>query len=109
VALYPPAQREYRRRRGQLLVAMAIANSGNKDSARAVALRARAGADVDPTRDLVYVEMLLRNLLGDRDEALQLLKLYLVTNPQDKVTIAEDNTWWWRGLRDDPEFKRLVH
>jgi serine/threonine-protein kinase len=109
VALYPPAQREYRRRRGQLLVAMAIANTGNKDSARAVALKARAGADVDPSRDLVYVEMLLRNLLGDRDEALQLLKLYLVTNPQDKETIAADNTWWWRGLRDDPDFKRLVH
>jgi tetratricopeptide (TPR) repeat protein len=108
VDLYPPSQREYRRRRGQLLVAMALANAGLKDSARAVALRARAGADVDPSRDLIYIEILLRNLLGDRDEALQLLKLYLVTNPQDKSTIARDSTWWWRGLREDPEFKRLV-
>ncbi|MGH7537705.1 MAG: protein kinase domain-containing protein [Gemmatimonadales bacterium] len=108
VALYPPPQREFRRRRGALLVAMALAHAGLKDSARTVALSARAGADVDPTRDLVYVEILLRNLLGDRDEALQLLKLYLVTNPQDKMTIARDSTWWWRGLRGDPEFERLL-
>jgi hypothetical protein len=51
---------------------------------------------------------MLHNLLGDRAEALQLLKLYLATNPQDKVNIARDSTWWFRGLRDDPEFKRLV-
>jgi len=108
VALYPPPQREYRRRRGSLLVAMALANTIHQDSARAVALRARAGADVDPTRDLIYVEILLRNLLGDRDEAIQLLKLYLATNPQDRVTIARDSTWWWRELRDDPEFRRLI-
>jgi len=108
VALYTPTERAYRQRRGALLVAMALANAGLADSARAVALRARAGADVDPTRDLIYVEILLRNLLGDRDEALQLLKLYLVTNPQDRTTIAADSTWWWRGLRADPEFRRLV-
>jgi hypothetical protein len=87
---------------------MALANANLKDSARAVALRARAGADVDPTRDLIYVEILLRNLLGDRDESMQLLKLYLVTNPHDRETIAKDSTWWWRGLREDPEFKRLL-
>jgi len=108
VALYLPTEREYRRRRGALLVAMGLANAGLSDSARAVALRARAGADVDPTRDLIYVEILLRNLLGDRDEALQLLKLYLATNPHDRTTIAADSTWWWRGLRADPEFRRLL-
>jgi TolB-like protein len=108
VALYPPNVRDYRRRRGELLVAMTLVNANLKDSARAVALRARAGADVDPTRDLIYVEILLRNLLGDRNEALQLLKLYLATNPQDRMTIAKDSTWWWRGLRGDPEFERLL-
>ena len=108
VSLYRPSERDYRRRRGELLVAMALANAGLKDSARAVALRARAGADVDPTRDLVYLEIMLRNLLGDRAQALQLLKLYLATNPQDRINIARDSTWWLRGLRDDPEFKRLV-
>jgi TolB-like protein len=108
VAMYPPPQRDFRRRYGELEVAFALANAGLKDSARAVALRARAGADVDPTRDLVYLEVMLRNLLGDRAEALELLKLYLATDPQDRSNIARDSTWWFRGLRDDPEFKRLV-
>ncbi|HEY6808447.1 MAG TPA: hypothetical protein VI160_06630, partial [Gemmatimonadales bacterium] len=108
VAQYPPADREYRRRRGELFVAMALANAGMKDSARAVALRARAGEDIDPTRDLVYVEILFRSMAGDRDEAIRLLKLYLVTNPQAKASIAADDTWWLRELHADPEFRRIV-
>jgi serine/threonine-protein kinase len=108
VAQYPPSERDFRRRYGELEVAYALVNAGLKDSARAVALKARAGADVDPTRDLVYLEVMLRNLLGDRTEALELLKLYLATNPQDRTNIARDSTWWFRGLRDDPGFKRLV-
>jgi hypothetical protein len=108
VNLYPPNLREYRRRRGRLLVAMALANAGLKDSARAVALRARADASIDPTRDLVYIEAMLRNLLGDRDECLRLLGLYLATNPNDRSTVARDETWWWDGVREDPRFKALV-
>jgi len=110
VAQYSPADREYRRRRGELFVAMALANAGMKDSARAVALRARAGAgaDIDPTRDLIYIEILFRSMAGDRDEAIRLLKLYLVTNPQGKANIAADSTWWLRELRADPEFRQIV-
>ena len=114
VAGYPPSAREYRRRRGQLLVAMVIARASTaqrdlRDSARAVALRARTSDPaIDPTRELAYIEALLRNLLGDRDEALKLLTLYLATNPQDRSTLANDQTWWLAGLRDDPRFKELV-
>jgi TolB-like protein len=110
VAQYSPGDREYRRRRGELFVAMALANAGMKDSARAVALRARAGAgaDIDPTRDLIYTEILFRSMAGDRDEAIRLLKLYLVTNPQGKANIAADSTWWLRELRADPEFRQIV-
>src|SRR4029077_14569317 len=108
VQQYPPNERDFRRRRGSLLVAMGLANAGLKDSARAVALRARAGPDVDPNRELVYVEMMLRNLLGDRQEALSLLAQYLATNPQDRANVANDQTWWMRGLRDDPKFATLV-
>jgi serine/threonine protein kinase/tetratricopeptide (TPR) repeat protein len=110
VALYPPSQRDYRRRRGELLVALALANAGLDDSARHVAQRARAGADetVDPTHEFVYINMMLDNLMGDRQQALELLKAYLASRPQYKSMIASDSTWWLRGLRDDPEFKRLV-
>jgi hypothetical protein len=33
---------------------------------------------------------------------------YLATNPQDRLSIANDETWWWRGLREDSRFKALV-
>jgi tetratricopeptide (TPR) repeat protein len=108
VKLYPPNQREFWRREGQLFVAMTLARAGLPDSARAVALRSRADATVDPGRELVYIEAMLRNLLGDRDEALRLVGTYLAANAQDRATLAKDETWWWQGLRDDPRFKALV-
>jgi len=104
---YPPNQREYRRRRGELLVAMTLVRAGLPDSARHVALRAR-GPTLDPTSDLVYIEAMLRNMLGDRDEALRLVGVHLAANPQDRATMAKDYTWWWAGIRDDPRFRTLV-
>ena len=50
----------------------------------------------------------IRNMLGDRDEALRLVGTYLATNPQDRETMAKDDSWWWNGIRDDPRFKSLV-
>jgi len=114
VEMEPPNQREYRRRRDQLLVAMTLMRAGLPDSARAVAVRARADATIDPTREIVYLEMLLRNLLGDRDEALRLAGEYYAANPQDRVDcVAEggvhlDRTWWMRGLVDDPRYRALA-
>jgi hypothetical protein len=108
MVLYPPNQREYRRRRGQLFVAMALIRAGMPDSARRVATRSRADATLDPSRDLVYVEAIFRSLAGDRDEAIRLVGLYLATNPQDRPWMAKDDSWWWSGLRDDPRFQALV-
>ena len=112
VRLYPPNQRAYRLRRGQLLVAMAIARTGLEDSARAVAVRARADAAIDPSSDLVFVEMLLRNLLADRDEALRLAAEWYAANPQERSVCASgnagDGTWWTRGLREDPRYQAIA-
>ena len=88
---------------------MALARAGLKDSARAVALRARTDDPaIDPGREFAWMEMMVRNVLGDREEALNRLALYLATNPQDRANVARDDTWWLRGLRDDPRFKQLV-
>jgi eukaryotic-like serine/threonine-protein kinase len=106
--LYSPTERDFRRREAQLFVAMALVRAGLPDSARAVALRTRADATVDPGRELLYFEAMLRNMLGDRDEALRLVGVYLAANPQDRASMAKDETWWWEGLRDDPRFKSLV-
>ena len=108
--MYPENQQEFRRKRAQIIMSMVLANAGPgmRDSARAVALRARGDPTVDPTNDLVYLEVAARNVMGDREEAIQLLQRYLATNPQDRESLARDETWFFRGLRDDPRFKVLV-
>jgi hypothetical protein len=88
-------------------VAMALARAGLPDSARAVAERSRGDATVDPTKDLAYYEALVRMLLGDQDEAIRLLSTYVAANPQRRVSIGKDDTWWFREVRKDPRFKTL--
>ncbi|HET7249024.1 MAG TPA: serine/threonine-protein kinase [Gemmatimonadales bacterium] len=108
VALWPPSQRDFRRRRDQLLVSFVLLNAGLRDSADRVALRSRADATVDPNRELIYFEAMLRNRMGDRDESLRLLAQYFAANPQDRMTLANDESWWWHGVHEDPRFKQLV-
>jgi serine/threonine-protein kinase len=106
--LSPPNQRVSQRLYGQMLVALALARAGLKDSARAVALRSRGDAEIDPTRDQALVESLVRIILEDRDEALRLLSTYIATNPQFRASLARDQTWWFQSVRDDPRYKALV-
>jgi hypothetical protein len=47
-------------------------------------------------------------MVGDRDEAIQQLGMFLATNPQRREDVAQDQTWWIRDLRSDPRFKALV-
>jgi serine/threonine-protein kinase len=108
VSLSPPNQRAYRQLYGQMLVALALARAGLQDSARAVALRSRGDAEIDPTRDQALIESLVRILLDDKDEALRLLSTYIATNPQFRASLARDQTWWFQSIRDDPRFKALV-
>lgn len=106
--MYPENQQEYRRKRAQIFLSMALATAGLRDSARAVATRARGNPTIDPANDLLYLEVAARNVMGDREEALRVLGRYLATNPQDRASFARDETWFYRGLRDDPRFKTLV-
>jgi hypothetical protein len=108
VRLSPPNLREFRQHEGEMLVGIALARAGLADSARAVALRARADASVDPTRDLAQWEAYLRTMLGDRDEAFRQLSVYVAANPQERVNLAKEETWWLRDLRRDPRWKSLV-
>ncbi|HEY6223688.1 MAG TPA: hypothetical protein VIW26_07885, partial [Gemmatimonadales bacterium] len=108
VKLYPPADTAFRRRRDQLLVSFVLLNAGLKDSADRVARRSRADATVDPNLELIYFEAMLRNRMGDRDESLRLLGQYLAANPQDRMQLANDESWWWHGVHEDPRFKQLV-
>jgi hypothetical protein len=110
IDLSPPTLKEFRRLRGELLVAMALVRAGLPDSARGVARRVRSQVTVeaDPTRETAYLEAIVRTMLGESDEAVRLLSTFLAVNPQQRRSLAQDDTWWFAPLRDQPAFRRLV-
>jgi serine/threonine-protein kinase len=104
----PESDWVFARLKSQMMVAAVLARAGLGDSARRVAIGSRAGSDVDPSRSLVYYEAFVRTLLGDRDDALRLLKEYLAANPEQRADLAQDYQWWFRDLRDDPRYRELA-
>jgi TolB-like protein len=107
VRLSEPSIQDFRRLRGQMIVGLALARAGLADSARAVAKRSRGNAEVDPTRELAYFEAILRSWVGDVEEALRLLSLYLATNPELRTAGDEEDSWWFEGISDDPRYQQL--
>ena len=91
-----------------MLVAMVLARAGSQDSSRAVIEHARAAAPVDDPRApaLAYNEAAAWLALGEREEALRALEVYLTAYPQRKSYIATDS--WFRALHDHPSFQKLV-
>jgi class 3 adenylate cyclase/TolB-like protein len=88
-----------------MAVAAALVRADIPDSARAVAVRSRGNADIDPTRDLVYVEAFVHTILGDNEEALNLLTEYMAVSGRDP---GELDFWWFDGLREEPRYQMLV-
>ncbi len=97
---------EWERLRVVIATGGVLARAGLEDSARSVWNRARrqATAEVDESRWLRAVEAYMRTLVGDHDEAIELLEVYAAVNPGARF---EDN-WWWRDLRSHPEFQELT-
>ena len=87
-------------------VAAVLARAGAEDSAKAVIQRTRSQAPEDPEQYVAYDEAHAWLHLGERDEALRALGMYLEASPQDKSYIAGDP--WFQDLRDDPRFKQLT-
>jgi eukaryotic-like serine/threonine-protein kinase len=111
--LAPAPDREFESRKARLGVAAVLARKSASDrtladSARRVAERARGNGEVDPTRDLAYIEAFVRTLLNDREEAVRLLKQYVAANPDRRADLADESGWWFRGLLDYPQFQELV-
>lgn len=103
VAASPIGDRETWQTYGTVWVARVIARSGDADSARAVLDGVREPGRTPPS--LAYDEAHIQLLLGDRDEAVRLLELYLTIDP-DTAFIRED--WWFEELRDYQPFRDLV-
>ncbi|MBA2627006.1 MAG: hypothetical protein H0U85_03270, partial [Gemmatimonadales bacterium] len=108
-AKYPANRREYATKRGSMLVAMSIARAGLTDSAKAVATRSRVDPGGDPTRELAFLEAIVRTMVGEKDEALRLLNTFYAANPQQLEGLSHDETWWFKDLRDDPRYRSLIN
>jgi hypothetical protein len=70
--------------------------------------RARPDRSVDPSQETLSIEAFARTILGDRDEAIALLKRYVAANPSHAFTRGGDISWWWRDLKSDPRFAQLT-
>ena len=109
----PHQTQELNEHQGLQYVAMALARAGLADSARAVALRGRVQPDIDPVRTLSLLESITRSWLGDMDEAIRQMGLYLAANPSlveaYQASLANgDVHWYHRELADEPGFRDLV-
>jgi len=108
VRLAPTSLRAYVRLESQNGVAAVLARAGLADSARHVLARSRGGSDVDPEVELLSFQAFAYLLLGDRDQALRLLKEQVAANPAHRAGFARSTHWWWRDIKDDPRFKQLI-
>jgi serine/threonine-protein kinase len=104
----PESRRAFETHLARLIVGGALARAGLKDSARHVLDSARAGRDVDPEQDLPGYEAVMRIILGDHQDAIALLTNYVLVNPTHEFTAGRDLHWWWRPLRDFPEFRAVM-
>ncbi len=103
----PPNVVPFHKLKGGMLASIALIRAGLPDSARATAVRSRGGTDVDPPRELAYLEAIVRAQLGDKDEAFRLLNLYLAVNPQLRATAGQDESWWFQDLKSDSRWDAL--
>jgi hypothetical protein len=96
-----------------MLVAAVIAraskvNPNLADSARQVAKASEGNAQIDGTREAAYRGAYTYTILGDKNDAIRLLKDYLAANPQRAVTLRDDPGWWFRDISNEPQFRQLV-
>ena len=91
-----------------MIIALSVARAGHPDSARRVIERSRASPAIDPRGELVGQEIVVRAMLGDKEEALRLLSLYLTSHPEHREGFTKANRWEFRVLREDPRYLQLV-
>jgi hypothetical protein len=100
-----PQTEEFFKRWAGMGVAAVLARAGLADSAGAVAERSRADTELDPIKDLVYLEAFVRTLNGENELALDLLSEYMAVAGQDG---SEVDHWWFDPLREEPRYMTLV-
>jgi tetratricopeptide (TPR) repeat protein len=105
--LLPETGSEFDAHLARMIVGGVIGRADLTDSASSVLESARAGADIDPDQELAGYEGIMRTVMGDHDSAIHLLRRYVAINPGHFLNPNGDLHWWWRPLRDDPEFRAV--
>ena len=112
-----PAAWPLKLREGAMYAAVALVREGARspsrqralvDSARRVAERNRGDERIDPGDELLGREAFVRAQLGDKEQALDLLKRYVSKHPEHAQGFKTGNFWGWAPLRDDPRFNDIL-
>jgi TolB-like protein len=93
---------------GAVIARASKATPALADSARHVLKRSEGDAVVDPPRDLALYGAIGYTMLGDKADAIRLLKSYLAANPQKTAGFRDDPGWQFRDLMGEPAYKQLV-
>jgi hypothetical protein len=104
----PAGIRQFNTLRGGMLAALGLVRAGLADSARHVAERSRGNPQVDPAWELVLYEAKVRAQLGDKPEAVKLLRDFYANQPAALAFAKDDNSWWWDPLKDYPAYRELI-
>jgi len=107
-SLAPEAQLAYEQRLGRLLVAAVLRKAGMPDSASSVFEQGQGNDEIDPAWDLLQYEAAMRATTGDLDGAMEVLRRYVAANPQATLGQEGEIHWWWRDLRNRPDFQALL-
>jgi serine/threonine-protein kinase len=111
LVLTPESRRPYQKLNDQLAVAGVLARvPALKDSARRVVKRTLAASDnsVDATHDLSNIAAFVYTLLGDKDQALDQITIYLNANPAKRQGFQDQPGWWFRSIAQDPRYQQIV-
>jgi tetratricopeptide (TPR) repeat protein len=108
VELSPASMRPFNSLMGQMRVAIVIGRAGLRDSARSVARRSQGDPNVDANRNLSELAAHVYAILGDNEEALKQLSVFLAANPEVMEGMAANESWHLRELRRDPRYAAVV-
>lgn len=103
-------RRAYHVTEARMFAAGVLHQAGLPDSAQAVLARAHEAAtpQIDPHRELLSIEAIIRSRMGEHDRAVALVQDYLLANPGHTFDRSAGLAWWWRELETVPEFRRLI-
>ena len=106
IALSPPTRLREATPMARMQVANVIGRAGLADSAQSVIERTRDEAGEEARVLSVYEEAAAWLAIGQSEESLEALGVYLDAYPQERTYLASDT--WFEALWADPRFQELV-